>query len=114
MRDRVEEINCGQEIQAADFKGNGWGRRHANEWCEPKSKHARAVKQMLVALADYADANKEQFDSDIGTDGVLGEAWRNGVLAVRALLDGHNGALDCGVLWQTTEEMLRIANARRE
>ena len=55
-----------------------------------------AIGQMLRALALYADSHLSRFETPISQDYVLGVEWRRSLSAVRALLNGETGRLDCG------------------
>jgi hypothetical protein len=60
--------------------------------------HPGAIVQAINAWCNYAEAHKRRFESDIGCDYVLGPAWMAWGLALRRLLDGETGQLDCGTL----------------
>jgi hypothetical protein len=58
----------------------------------------RPIVGFITALADYGDAHKERFESDIGDDYVLGKDWMDILKATRGLLNGELGRLDGGTL----------------
>lgn len=55
-----------------------------------------AIGSMLRALALYADCHLKNYGSAIGEDYILGESWEKALRAVRELLNGETGRLDCG------------------
>lgn len=82
-----------------------------------KGRHARAVErglrnvhgtaglyagdsivQAINAWCEYASAHKRRFESEIGADYVLGDHWKAWGFALRGLLNGETGDLDCGTL----------------
>ncbi len=71
-----------------------WGVRHITAW--ERDRHP--IRDMIVALAMYADGHQEEFRNPLGEDGVLGPAWRQAVTGVRQLLNGNLGQLDAGTL----------------
>ncbi len=71
---------------------NGWRERHKKaRWVEP-------IAHAIKAWVDYALEHEARFGSPIGEDGVLGPAWEQWGLALRTLLNGETGDLDCGTL----------------
>jgi hypothetical protein len=56
------------------------------------------IARMLLVWAEYAGAHKMKFDSLIGEDYVLGVEWMAMGEAIRGLLNGETGNLDCGTL----------------
>lgn len=77
--------------------GNQWGERHYQAWTSNRDVGQPIVK-MVVALANYADNHQRRYGSRIGDDGVLGRHWEAAVHAVRGLLCGDCGGLDCGTV----------------
>lgn len=77
---------------------SGWALRHDRAWNEPISPHERAIRDMIVSLASYADTYPVTFESDIASDGFLGEAWLDMLRGVRTLLNGELGRFDGGTL----------------
>ena len=67
-------------------------------------RHRRAIEgnhpvaQAMRAWCSYAETHREKFGSNIGDDYVLGPAWAQWGFALRALLNGDCGSLDCGTL----------------
>jgi hypothetical protein len=96
------------DVKDKSFRDNSWGGRHVQAWrvaldserhgLRPTSTAAVAVVRGVEALALYADAHAERFDSDISEDHVLGPAWRAWGDALLTLLNGETGALDCGTV----------------
>lgn len=60
--------------------------------------HEGSLVRMIDAWATYADAHAKRYESSIGADGVLGDEWEAMGRAIRALLNGETGRLDCGTL----------------
>jgi hypothetical protein len=81
----------------ADRKKGEWASRH-NVAVYQIAKNGETVSPMLRAWAQYAKEHREQYESPIGEDYVLGPEWRTIGLAIRALLNGNCGRLDCGTL----------------
>ena len=83
----------------------GWDVRHNNAigaalgsgMAVPLSQES-SIAQMLRAWENYAKAHAKRFESRIGEDYVLGPAWQDIGLGLRALLNGESGRLDCGTL----------------
>lgn len=85
-------------IKAADtILMNRWDIQHneAIDW--PKGLEAAIVK-MLLFWEMYAKEHQKRNESPIGDDYVLGPEWRDIGLAIRGLLNGETGRLDCGTL----------------
>jgi hypothetical protein len=62
------------------------------------SPFQQPIVDMLKAWTQYAEDHKGQYDSVIGDDGVLGPEWEAIGDALRGLLNGQTGQLDCGTL----------------
>lgn len=60
--------------------------------------HETCMVAMLKGWRDYAREHETQFDSKIGDDGFLGPQWLQLGKALRALLNGETGRLDCGTV----------------
>lgn len=69
----------------------GWDKRHRNAW-----RIKAPIAGMLISLADYADAHQARFESSIGEDYILGDAWRDALRAVSTMLNGELHGLDGG------------------
>lgn len=83
----------------------GWKARHMQEILRARNNppslsknHAIAMVRAFDAWIDYALAHQKRFDSPIGEDYVLGPAWARWGFALRELLNGEAGSLDCGTL----------------
>jgi hypothetical protein len=87
---------------------------NSGDW---KGRHARAVEsglrnvhgtrgifqadslvQAINAWCDYASGHKRKFESEIGEDYILAPMWFAWGIALRGLLNGETGQLDCGTL----------------
>lgn len=81
---------------------NGWQDQHneaINEAItDPRRAFETPIVHMLKGWAKYAAQHYARYQSPIGSDYVLGPAWRNIGLGIRALLNGECGRLDCGTL----------------
>jgi hypothetical protein len=53
---------------------------------------------LLRAWLDYAQQYQAEHGSNIGYDYVLGPEWATIGVAIRGLLNGTSGRLDCGTL----------------
>jgi hypothetical protein len=75
----------------------GWRDRHIQAVNAPRGPE-RAIVAGLRAWCDYAVLHATRYESEIGDDGVLGPAWEQWGRALRTLLNGETGRLDCGTL----------------
>ena len=66
-----------------------------------------AIGDLLTGLALYADTYRDRYHSPVGHDGVLGPAWEQIALGIRALLNGETGGLDCGSLDSNILDLLK-------
>lgn len=81
----------------------GWQDRHDAAIRHPHLSVARkdfetAIVEMLKGWAKYAEDHKARYEAPIGDDGVLGAYWESMGDALRGLLNGETGRLDCGTL----------------
>lgn len=74
-----------------------WKQRHLDAVTLPRNNEVPIV-QALRAWLYYADMHRNRYESGIGEDGVLGPAWAQWGDALRQLLNGDCGRLDCGTL----------------
>lgn len=74
-----------------------WVNRH-NAAVERPAGFEAAIVKMLHFWEMYASEHQKRFESPIGEDYVLGPEWRDIGLAIRGLLNGKTGRLDCGTL----------------
>jgi hypothetical protein len=63
-----------------------------------ESNRETGVVRMLVGWQEYARDHKTRFESAIGEDYILGVAWQEIGEALRTLLNGETGRLDCGTV----------------
>lgn len=63
-----------------------------------KEEFEFAIVRALDAWFDYASGHKRRYGFPIGEDHILGPHWRAWGLALRGLLNGETGRLDCGTL----------------
>lgn len=56
----------------------------------------RSVSTIIRELDRYAAAYERAYDSEIGNDAVIGDAWIKIAKGVHGLLDGETGRLDPG------------------
>jgi hypothetical protein len=76
-----------------------WKERHLNAVRHPFVEKELPFLQMLQGWLDYAKSHEARFDSKIGDDYVLGDAWCAIGVALNDLLNGDLGTrLDCGTL----------------
>ena len=92
------------KTESARSKG-AFGERHYRAWYGPASSHEGAIRNLLLGLADYADAHQEAYRSPIGEDGVLGECWLEVARGLIGLLNGESGRLDCGTIDATIRDI---------
>lgn len=107
----MPRVNNGFADRAMPNTG-GWQDRHDAAWslngrpdCHLRhiEKNAPTLhEQAIVAMASgwklQADAHKVAHGGVIGDDGVLGTPWLEIGKALRALLNGQTGRLDCGTV----------------
>ena len=80
---------------------------HENALRNKTNAHGRALMEMLVGWAKYAEAHRKQCESGIGEDGVLGAEWEAIGLSLIGLLNGETGGLDCGSIDGNVRELLK-------
>ncbi len=76
----------------------GWQDRHDTAIHFPSALKERAMVNMLTGWAEYAQEHQRRYDSVVGDDGGLGPEWEAIGDALRGLLNGETGRLDCGTL----------------
>lgn len=74
-----------------------WAVRHNEAIDRPRGFEVPVVR-MLHFWEMYAVEHAKRWESSIGEDYVLGPEWRDIGLAIRGLLNGETGRLDCGTL----------------
>jgi hypothetical protein len=77
--------------------GPDWQGQHHRAIVYPRGSEVPIV-EMLKGWFEYADHHFSQFESLIGDDGFLGQHWEAIGDALRALLNGDCGRLDCGTV----------------
>ncbi len=75
---------------------NGWQTRHQQALILPRG-FEEPIVNALIAWACYADVHRARYETALN-DHVLGAAWADWGRALRALLNGETGRLDCGTL----------------
>lgn len=58
----------------------------------------QAIRQAITGWANLGVTHALMYDSPIGDDGVLGEAFADMGRALRTMLNGETGRFDCGTL----------------
>ena len=91
-----ETLNCLPTYAAKT--AHGWGTAHLRAIAAPKAAMEQALVEMLSGWLRYADAVGASWDSDIGSDQVLGPCWAQIGAGLRGLLNGDLGRLDGGTL----------------
>jgi hypothetical protein len=74
-----------------------WQSRHNEAIIAPRGPE-RPIVRLCEAWLAYAEQHRKRYESPIGEDGVLGQEWAAIGLAIRGLLNGETGNLDCGTL----------------
>ena len=77
---------------------SGWVDQHMQAVSQPRAGLEKTFIEMLSGWLGYADAHSQEYSSSIGEDGVLGAQWAQIGAALRSLLNGDMGRLDCGTL----------------
>jgi len=75
-----------------------WQDRHNDAMRYPHAGFESAIVHLLNGWVEYASHHRKQYISSIGDDGVLGPEWWEIGKALRHLLNGETGRLDCGTL----------------
>jgi len=84
-----------------------WQDRHDNAWSATRItsspvgvslSHEGSVVALVKAWENYALAHEQALGSTIGEDQILGAAWGDIGHAIRTLLNGETGRLDCGTV----------------
>ena len=90
-----------------------WWRQHSLAVRDPKGFEL-PITTMLHALATYADEHERRYESPVGEDGVMGEYWLDMAKAVKGLLTGETGRLDCGTVDHTIQALVVLAGFSKE
>jgi len=72
-------------------------REHRRAWTNPRGPEVGIMAVVSGWLA-YADCHRDAYESEIGEDGILGEAWAQVGKQLRNLLNGDLGRLDGGTM----------------
>ena len=77
---------------------SGWKDRHLAAIRGAQNDHEIAIVRMLQGWLWYAEKHENRFGSGIGDDSALGPSWAAMGGAIRALLNGETGRIDCGTI----------------
>ena len=77
-----------------------WRQIHAQAWAMPLPGFERAIVSGCKALSEYRATHAARHCAPIGEDHFLGPVWLAWARAIRALLNGETGRLDCGTIDQ--------------
>jgi len=91
-----------------------WRGRHLAAMRDPQAGHEAALVKMLTGWQYYAAAHRARYGSEVGDDGVLGPEWAAIGRALRGLLNGETGRLDCGTLDATILDTLSRAGCSED
>jgi hypothetical protein len=81
----------------------------------PRIEHGESIALMLQSWSFYLKGYQAQCpDNMLGDDYVLGVAWKDAGVAMRQLLNGSCGRLDCGTLDGFICDTLREAGFAEE
>lgn len=61
-----------------------------------KVNFGRALQKIYDGLEEYAETYRDEYDSEIGDDGVLGDEWEKIASGLIGLLNGETGNVDPG------------------
>ena len=89
-------------MSVLDYQGSPYN--NSGQLTINASEHYKAVNlptgnaliKMLDGWEEYAKAHRERYAAPIGEDYILGPYWAKTGLAIKRLLDGETGGLDCG------------------
>jgi len=82
---------------------------HRSAIARSRAGFESAVLELLRALAEYADAHRECYESDVGDDGILGDHFEEIARGLLGLLNGETGRLDCGTLDRAIRQLCQAA-----
>ena len=83
--------------KADNTEATNWAVRHNQAVAVPKEEEYGMV-HMLRGWTEYAKLHLSRCESPISDDYVLGPEWQAIGEAIRGLLNGETGRLDCGTL----------------
>lgn len=84
-----------------------WKERHISAMTAPHGVE-RPIVEMLNGWSRYAVAYRQRYESEIGTDSVLGHAWLNVAKGIHEMLNGEIGRLDAGTLDSVIRAELQV------
>jgi hypothetical protein len=84
-----------------------WEKRHLHAVVSPLEGFEQALVELFSGWLRYSQAVAHRYDGRIGDDGVLGPEWGAIGAALRGLLNGETGRLDCGTLDALLADTLR-------
>lgn len=96
-----------ERTEPLKFQENRWGERHVEAFRAAR-RFELPIVRLITAAAQYADAHFLAYESRIGQDGVLGDAWLQIIKSIRELLNGEIGRLDGGVTDRLLCDMLEL------
>ena len=78
-------------------RATSWAQGHRDAMTSPRGPEI-AIVFAFKGWDSYAIEYADHYDSDIGSDSVIGRAWAEWGAALRGLLNGRLGRLDAGTL----------------
>lgn len=87
------------------FGKHDWGMDHYKA-CKYPANGFEKIYEVIIGLAEWADAYYEKFETPIGHDYVLGVYFREAVIGAHKLLDGDHGRLDAGTISSMVHDLL--------
>lgn len=85
-------------MRAFETGNEEWAKRHNAAISIPSGGFEKSITSGFSAWEGYALAHRVRYGAPIGEDYVLGVAWIEWAKALRSLLNGETGRLDCGTL----------------
>lgn len=85
------------------FKTQEWALRHVNATYNPQGPEG-AVLTLLKGWIEYAQWHESRYEGPITDDYYLGTQWVRVGHAIKELLNGDTGRLDCGTLSEIIED----------
>jgi len=99
----VALIDNMQALSKADLKS------HRAAFARSEKGFETAIVETLRALAEYADAHRDRYESEVGEDGVLGDHFEEIARGLLGLLNGETGRLDCGTVDGAIRKLCKAA-----
>jgi hypothetical protein len=97
-------------LKVCRVSANSQKTNHYVVWKQSVMNHVcftNAIVKMIEALAMYADAFEEKYESKISTDGYVGPIWYKQADSLKDLLSADIGGLDGGTCDSLINEMMR-------